>query len=267
MVRRLALCVTLILCFGAPPPALAQDAVAQGSETKVWIGHWAEYEEYLRTAPIDRIEDVGQGVTKPERAFFSPGGLAASAIVKILPRKRQRGFWEAYKSEVAAYELDRILGLDMVPVTVERRIKGDRASVQLWVEGTKLLSEVGSETPKHPVNWVRQVRRHRVFDALIANIDRNAGNMLIDEDWNLILIDHSRAFMKNDTPFLDKITAIDRPIYEAMKALDEATLNERLKPWLFGKGSVKDLLKRRDKIVKKLEKLTEKLPEGAVFPP
>jgi hypothetical protein len=168
---------------------------------------------------------------------------------------------------VAAYELDRILRLDMVPVTVERRIEGDRASVQLWVEGARLLSEVGSETPQNPVNWVRQVRRHRVFDALIANIDRNAGNMLVDDDWNLILIDHSRAFMKNDTPFLDKITAIDRPIYEALKALDEATLNERLKPWLFGKGSVKDLLKRRDKIVKKLEKLTEKLPEGAVFPP
>ena len=266
MVGRLALCVALMLCFGAPPPAPAQDTAAQGSETKVWIGHWAEYEEYLRTAPIDRMEDVGQGVTNPERAFFSPGGLAASAIVKILPRKREKGFWEAYKSEVAAYELDRILGLDMVPVTVERRIKGDRASIQLWVEG-RHLSDVGSETPQNPVKWLRQVRRYLVFDALIANIDRNAGNMMVDDDWNLILIDHSRAFMKNDTPFLDKITAIDRPIYEALKALDEATLNERLKPWLFGKGSVKDLLKRRDKTVKKLEKLTEKLPEGAVFPP
>jgi hypothetical protein len=205
-------------------------------------------------------------VTKPQRAFFSPGGLAASAVVKVLPRKRQKGFWEAYHSEIAAYELDRMLGLDMVPTTVERRIDGNKASVQLWVEAPR-LSQVEKEVPKNPVNWGRQVRRHRVFDALIANIDRNSNNLLVDDDWNLILIDHSRAFVKNEMPFLDKITAIDRPMYEAMKALDQATLDERLKPWLFGKNSVKELLERRDKIVKQLEKRLEKLPEGAVFPP
>jgi hypothetical protein len=168
---------------------------------------------------------------------------------------------------VAAYALDRVLGLDMVPVTVERRIEGDRASVQLWIDGTRLLSDVGSEVPPRPHEWARQVRRQRVFDALIANIDRNAGNMLVDEDWNMILIDHSRAFMKNETPFLDRITAVDRQLYEAVKALDEATLNEHLSPWLFGKGSVKDLLKRRDRIVEKLEKLAAERGAAAVFPP
>ena len=59
---------------------------------------------------------------------------------------------------------------------------------------------------------------------------------------------------------------VDRPLYEAAKALDEATLNERLKPWLFGKGSVKDLLKRRDKIVQQLERLAEEKGEAAVLP-
>lgn len=267
MFRRLALCGTFILCLGAAQLAPAQDAAVAGAETKVWIGHFGDYEEFLRTAPIDKIEDIGQGVTNPQRAFFSPGGLAASAIVKVLPRKRQRGFWEAYQSEIAAYELDRMLGLNMVPTTVERRIDGDNASVQLWVEGTRLLSAVEKEIPKNPVYWTKQVRRHRVFDALIANIDRNSNNMLVDDDWNLILIDHSRAFVKNEAPFLEKITAIDRPIYDAIKALDAETLNERLRPWLFGKNSVKDLLKRRDKIVKQLEKLLEKLPEAAVITP
>ena len=177
-----------------------------------------------------------------------------------------QGFWEGYQSEVAAYVLDRMLRLDMVPVTVERRVEGDRASVQLWIDRTRLLCDVGTETPPRPHEWARQVRRQRVFDALIANIDRNAGNMLVDEDWNMILIDHSRAFMKDETPFLDKITAVDPQLFEAMKALDEATLNEQLKPWLFGKGSVKDLLKRRDRIVEKLDKLAQERGEDAVFP-
>jgi len=232
-----------------------------------WIGRWADYEDCLRTAPIERIEDIGQGITKPRRAFFRPGGVAASAIVKVLPRQRMNGFWESYQAEVAAYVLDRILRLDMVPVTVERRIDGDLASVQLWIDRTRLLSDVGADVPPRPYEWARQVRRQRVFDALIANIDRNAGNMLVDEDWHMILIDHSRAFIKNETPFLDKITAVDRPLYEAVKALDEATLDEQLKPWLFGRGSVRDLLKRRDKIVEKLEKLARERGEAAVFTP
>ena len=267
MLRRLTVCSALVVWFAVPPLALAEDFPAAGSGTRSWIGRWSDYEDCLRTAPIERIQDVGQGITKPQRAFFAPGGVAASAIVKVLPRKRMKGFWESYHSEVAAYVLDRLLGLDMVPVTVERRVDGDRASVQLWVDRTRLLSEVGAETPPRPLEWARQVRRQRLFDALIANIDRNAGNMLVDEDWNMILIDHSRAFVKNETPFLDKITAVDRPLYEAVKALDEATLDEQLKPWLFGKGSVKDLLERRDKIVGKLEKLAQERGAAAVFPP
>ncbi len=267
MLRRLIPCAALVLGLAAPPPASAEDFPAVGEGPRPWIGRWVDYEECLRAAPIERIEDVGQGITKPRRAFFSPGGVAASAIVKILPRKRMKGFWESYQAEVAAYVLDRILRLDMVPVTVERRIDGDLASVQLWIDQTRLLSEVGTEVPPRPYEWARQVRRQRVFDALIANIDRNAGNMLVDEDWNMILIDHSRAFMKNETPFLDRITAVDRPLYEAVKALDEATLNEHLKPWLFGQGSVKDLLERRNQIVGKLEALARERGEAAVFPP
>ena len=267
MLRRLIPYAALVLGFAAPPLASAEDFPAAGAGPRPWIGRWVDYEDSLRSSPIERIEDVGQGITKPKRIFFARGGVAASAIVKVLPRKRMKGFWESYQAEVAAYVLDRILRLDMVPVTVERRIEGNRASVQLWIERTRLLSKVGAEVPPRPYEWARQVRRQRVFDALIANIDRNAGNMLVDVNWNMILIDHSRAFMKKETPFLDKITAVDRELYEAMRTLDEVTLNEQLKPWLFGKGSVKDLLKRRDKIVAKLEGLAAERGEEAVFLP
>ena len=134
------------------------------------------------------------GVTHPKQAFFAPGGIAGSAALKYLPSGRQGGFWESYKSEIAAYKLDRILELDMVPPTIERRVGSELASLQLWVENCKLLKDVEQSKCPHPMAWAKQVCRQRTFDNLIANIDRNAGNLLVDDEWNLILIDHSRAF-------------------------------------------------------------------------
>ena len=242
----------------------AEEATSATSDARVWIGRHAQFEGFLRTAPIERLEDLGVGVTGAQRACFRPGGLAERAVVKVLPPRFRGDFFESYKSEIAAYELDRLLGLDMVPVTVERRIGDHLASVQLWTDG-RLLSQVEKQTPRQPGEWSRQVRRHRVFDALIANIDRNAQNILIDDDWNIILIDHSRAFAVDRMPFEKEITRIDRELFAALKALDEETLRERLRPWLFNDRALRELLGRRDKIVARLERLAEERGEAVVF--
>ena len=247
-----------------PAPVTAPATASVGA--KVWVGRHAEFEEYLRKAPIERVEKVPIGVTRPERGFFAPGGLAASAAVKHLPMGQRAGFWEAYKSEIAAYEVDRLLGLDMVPVTIERRVGSDLASVQLWVEGCKLLKDVDQKACPRPIEWAKQVCRQRVFDNLVANIDRNAGNMLIDGEWNLILIDHSRAFASDRMPFEKEMTRIDRETFARLKALDEPSLMQRIRPLVLGDGSVKGILKRRDKIVAHFEKLALERGEAAVFP-
>jgi hypothetical protein len=268
----MALSATFVLLSTVPSPGqdLAGSTVASAPSTpgaKIWVGRHAEFEECLRTTPIERMEKVGEGVTDPDRAFFAAGAVARCALVKVLPPGRQSGYWESYQSEIAAYELDRLLGLDMVPVTVERQVDGKGASAQLWLDGCRLLKSASNETPRRPREWGRQVCRQRIFDALIANIDRTAENILIDDQWNLILIDHSRAFARNETPFLDEITQTDRELYEALKALDEATVMERLKPLLFfGEKSVRELLERRDRIVERLDSLIEDRGEAAVLP-
>ena len=250
----------------AAPAAASPTVATQAIGSKVWIGRYAEAEEFLRTAPIERVTNIPVGVTKPQRAFFAPGGLAASAAVKHLPMGQRAGFWEAYKSEIAAYELDRLLGLDMVPPTVERRVGSDLASVQLWVEGCRVLKDVDQKQCTKPVEWAIQVCRQRVFDNLVSNIDRNAGNMLVDGEWNIVLIDHSRAFGSDRMPFEKEMTRIDRAFFERLKALDEASVMKRVRPWVLGDGTARAILKRRDKIVARFEKLAREKGEAIVFP-
>ncbi len=249
----------------AAPAAVPTTASLIGS--KVWVGRYGEFEEYLKTAGIGETADIPVGVTKPKRAFFAPpGGLAGSAALKYLPSGIKSGYWESYKSEVAAYKLDRILGLDMVPPTIERRVGSELASLQLWVERCRLLKDLDQTKAPRPLEWAKQVCRQRTFDNLIANIDRNAGNLLVDEEWNLILIDHSRAFANSSMPFMKQMTRIDREFFGKLKTLDEATLMRELKPWLLTGGSVRDILKRRDKIVAQFERLAREKGEAAVFP-
>jgi hypothetical protein len=257
-----ALAATLLL-----PPQVAE-GVPSGSSAKVWLGRNADYEQFLRTAKIERVEAIPVGVTKPQHAFFEPGGLAAGAVLKSLRPGIREGYWESYRSEIAAYELDRLLEMDMVPPTVERRLEGDPASAQLWVEGCRFLKDLQGQAAPNPMRWLRQVWRQRVFDGLIGNIDRNAGNLFVDPEWNLILIDHSRAFSgTHDVPFEKEMAHIDRPFYERIKALDEASLTKRVLPWLASKSEMHVLLKRRDKIVQIFERLAATKGEDAAFVP
>jgi hypothetical protein len=267
MVTAAVLTTFLAQAFAQSPSVVPAPPGTPALSSKVWIGRYAEYEEFLKTAPIERLANIPVGVTHPRRAHFAPGGLAESAAVKDLPPGIRTGFWESYKSEIAAYELDRLLGLDMVPPTVERRIGNDLVSVQLWVQRCRAMREVDQNAPHDVAAWNRQVHRQRVFDNLIANIDENASNILVDPLWNIILIDHSRCFFRDALPFERQTDRIDRPFFERLKALDEASAMARLRPWVLSEGTVRQILKRRDKIVARLEARARDLGEDEVFVP
>ena len=229
---------------------------------KNWIGREEEFEAFLKAAKVEKVDDVPVGVTKPKRAYVTPGGLAGSFVFKELMPSRKSGFFESYKSEIAAYELDKIMGMGMVPPTVERKYDGITGSAQLWVDHCTLLRDRDTTKAPDMAAWNKQVYRQRVWDNLTANIDRNQGNLLMDDAWNLILIDHSRAFTSSMTmPF--PMTKIDKAFYEKLKALDEATVKARLGKWLF--DGPKPILKRRDKIVAHFEKMLAQYGEAAVF--
>jgi hypothetical protein len=105
----------------------------------------------------------------------------------------------------------------------------------------------------------------RVFDNLVYNDDRNQGNIYYDADWNIWLIDHTRAFRrKTDLKEPHMVMACDRRLFEKLKTLDEATAREKLKGLLRG-PEIDAIFKRRVKLVERIEKLIAERGEGAVL--
>ena len=153
-----------------------------------------------------------------------PGSRSAPGV--------QNGYFESYKSEIAAYELDKLLGLNMVPVVVERRVNNDLGAAVMWIEGVRSWETV-LPLPK-PATWDFQLARMKMFDDLISNSDRNKGNLLVDADWHIFLIDHSRAFV-TDMKLPQELQNIDRKLWERMLALDEPGLKTTMGTWLDGR--------------------------------
>jgi hypothetical protein len=99
--------------------------------------------------------------------------------------------------EVAAFKIDRLLGLGMIPVTVEREVNGRHGTLQFVPADTMTERErvANGETWETPCSIDKQVQAMYVFDTLIGNPARTPSSMLYSpEDWLLMLVDHERAF-------------------------------------------------------------------------
>ena len=134
-----------------------------------------------------------------------------------------RDFKDHYIFECAAYRLALLLGFTNVPPVVPRTIDGKRGSLQAWVENALNEDDRVKEKidPPNKRRWVYQIQQIRLFDNLIFNDDRNQGNILFDGDWNLWMIDHTRAFQ--NVPFLKDtrdLQFVERDIWERLQALD-----------------------------------------------
>lgn len=254
--------------LGAAPESQARQATPAASAAlqcaRAWTGREAAIEQQLASGAVTRMEAVPIGVTKPQRGYFAPGGPVERFAWKALPPMRRGGYTESYKAEIAAYHLDRLLGMDMVPPVVERTIEGKLGAAVLWIEGTTGWDKDRPAQGPEP-EWSRQISRMKLFDQLIANIDRNQGNLLYDRDWHLFLIDHSRAFTTRTS--LDGIAAlntVDRKVWQKMDALTAEDLERALGAWLT-EAERKAILTRRDRMRQAIDKMVKQKGAGRVF--
>jgi len=243
-----------------------QEPVATSCTVKIWMGREAEFEEFLKTADVVSVEKIGVGVTDPSRVVLRKGEQEFRAAFKPIKRGRASGYWESFEAEVSAYELDKVLGLNMVPPTIAREIDGQKGSLQLWVENCKLYEEVKDQVPL-TVSWSNQLSRMKTFDSLILNSDRNARNFLVDPEHDIILIDHSRAFLtdKKIGPVAILPYQYDRQLMERLKVMNKNQLEGIFDGVLMG-GQIDAILARRDMLVEHVEKMiAEKGEQNVLF--
>jgi len=236
----------------------AQDAPALTIEQK---------EEFLRTAKVTADKSAKKGVTDTQRVTLSDGKLTHDASVQRINEHKdvfqgqdggqEFNFKDTYKFNIAAWKLARLLGIqDMMPPYIERKYKGDSASYSWWVDNVMMDEE--DRTKKNlkapdTIAWNQEMYVVRVFDQLIYNTDRNLTNLLIDKDWHIWMIDHSRSFRaRHDLRSTKDLVQCDRDLLAKLKSLDQATLEKELMPYV-AKDEIKGLLARRDAIVKFFE--------------
>jgi hypothetical protein len=114
-------------------------------------------------------------------------------VEALFEKRKSKGFYP----DVAAYRLDRLLELDMVPVTVRREVDGKDGSVQFFPPKTMDEERRAAEGRGYRATCALgdQLMAMYVFDVLIFNEGRTRQRMLYDlRDWGLMLIEHERAF-------------------------------------------------------------------------
>jgi len=244
--------LALLSIAGSSAPAMASDQAT---------------ERFLLKGRVTRIHMVMAATTYPMSVDLERKGEVRKAVFKYGQSDGPQ--LDSYRHEVAAYRLDRALDLQMVPVAVLRNVKTDGAIIE-WITPSfteKELLERG-DLPFDSERLADQRAVMSVFDALILNLDRKESDQLITpDDWNLRLIDHSRAFqLSTELPegFLSHPCRLPRPLLRRLEKLEAQPLTI-LFDGLLTEDQIQAMLNRRDQILAKIEADRGEMGDSAVF--
>lgn len=227
----------------------------------------------------EKTTDLTRVVQHPRRVGYRPGNLSAANLEYLLTHGEilttstdlagrtiveLRGdnttisavFSEdenraGLNPELAAYRLDRLLNLDMVPVTVAREVDGEKGSLQFMPENTRTELYRTKSGGGHdawcplPEQWGAMY----VYDALVYNPGRAQTSMVYNlENWQLMLNNNGNTFgtKRGRPPYLREAPLTVNSFWkEALARLDDETLAANLGDVL-DQRRINALAKRRD---------------------
>ena len=236
-------------------------------------------ELFLSKGRLVQMRDVGEGVTAPQRVILEYQGVRRQAVFKTIDVYKpglttvgsgsEMDFQDSWQTEIAAYQIDRIIGLAMVPATVETYFNSKRGSLQWWVES--MVSEDGRRkqglAPPDEEAFARVNLKMRLFDELIYNVDRHLNNILVTKEFDLRLIDHSRAFRPVARLRLPaQLTRFSKSLLDALPTLEYQDLRKKVGKYLRD-NQIRALLARRDAILALAKERVAAQGEAAVIYP
>jgi hypothetical protein len=232
---------------------------------------------FLQHASVLHGRSLKDGITNSRRLTLDDGNRRHDAHFQAVDirddvRRSSRGvelhFRDSFRFNIAAYQLARLLGIQNVPVSVPRRYDGQAGALTWWVDDVRMT---GAERwkkripPPDQEAWTRQIQTMRVFDELIANTDRNMGNLLITADWRLWMVDHTRAFRRYRYLRNPKLLArCDRAYLAALRNANEQAISAALQPWV-DEPELRALLVRRMLLLEHFDQLIRKNGEAEVL--
>lgn len=232
--------------------------------------------EFMRTAEITAMKELTWSKTRPHKVTLEKDGVRMHAIFRTVDVSRERVrigdrfhmfFRDNAIFECAAYSLAQLFGLENVPPAVTRSINGRWGSLQVWIEGTITGNDRRQQglQPPDPQVWFLNERLMSVWDQLIFNDDRNPGNILIDSDWDVWMVDHTRAFQRNSglrDP--EQVTHCERGLWRRLREVSDDEIRAAVADYL-SPAEIEDLLDRRAKLVERISTLIFERGEGAVI--
>ncbi len=251
----------------AQAPAQTAPPVVAPAAARSSLPSDAEIEQFLLKGRLGPTRGAGKGITGSLRGTMTLGDLKHDVHIQLIDETKREfksalgtefNFRDYWGFNIAGYRIDRLLGLGLVPVSVERRFRSASAAYTWWVddvlmdEQARIKQKISPPAEKLEY-WNQQMQMLRLFDQLIANTDRNLGNLIIGNDWTIWAIDHTRAFRTHPTlktPL--NVTRCDREVFARLKQLDKPTLKKAVGDSLQG-YEIDGLLKRRDAIVTIIE--------------
>jgi hypothetical protein len=289
MTRIIRLGFGIVAMLAAWPALRAEHVIGQSAKPAIAAAAtpqetWEQFqgpaaEQFLLKARLRSIKNLGTGVTLPQRAELELDGVQHSAVFKTiddrkggvtqLQRSSEINFQDSWQLEVAAYRVDRIIGLRMVPATVERTLNGKTGSLQWWVQSAMEEAERRKQevTPPDLEAWNRTYQKMELFDQLIFNVDRHLKNVLVTVDFDLRLIDHSRSFRAwNELRNPERVTRFSRSVLDGLRKLEYADLRKRVGRYLVD-DQIRGLLARRDAILALAATQVAERGEAAVLYP
>ena len=266
--RRALLLSWVVVIFSAPAVVWAQPSTPLSLATR------AEREAFLANARF--VTDAPADGSLSWRASLADGTLKHDAAVNTEdgsgPTRRH------YRFNLAAYELDKLLDLHLVPPSVERSVNGRSASVIWWIDDVA-MSELDRRRkaidPPDPERWSRQVQAVRVFDEFISNTYRDTApplylnsvwdNLLITKDWTIWITDHTGAFRtRRDLQDPDSLIRCPRVVLGRLRRLNREQLQQTLQKYLSSQ-QLDALEVRRVLLVRHFDHLIESKGEAAVL--